>query len=375
MLRFLTLFSLTAWLAPGQMTDADRRAKLPREIRDLIDQSAAAPPELAADILLRLVEAGKILDKKIKAEVLEQAFVLAGSARFPRPLKAAAGGNPSTDSDVGVRYMALEKGLDGLSLQCRVIRTMLEIDRKRALELFQSLPLVRIPSRSCSDAMVEDVEPFYDTLVLLVGHCFNETEKLEGKHLELAETSLRSMSAPAQIEPAAKMISNLELDKKQLGPVLGAYSVALHEMSSDPRAFGVWTHSGLVNSLRKLAQDSEATGVSSFGLLDAFRAYYVRGMRSTRCEDDREIGLERLAESFNSDLRTIADPEGKQILPIQGDELQPTKVEGHATAYEFWSKPETQKLLKDLKHLRSERRSSRQRTTRKSAGLMAWPNS
>jgi hypothetical protein len=134
--KLLMLFSLAAWLAAAQTGDANRRAKLPREIRDLVDQSPAAPPELAADILLRLVEAGKISDQKIRAEVLEQAFVLAGSARFPMPLIGATAEGRYTDSDVGVRWVALDNGLDTLSLECRVIRTMLDIDRRRALELF-----------------------------------------------------------------------------------------------------------------------------------------------------------------------------------------------------------------------------------------------
>jgi hypothetical protein len=357
MLRFLTLFSLTVWLASGQMTDADRRAKLPREIRDLIDQSTAAPPELAADILLRLVEAGKIPDKKIKAEVLEQAFVLAGSARFPMRLIGATVEGGNTDSDVGARWRALDNGLDARSLECRVIRTMLEIDRKRALELFQSMGPLRIPARSCSDAMVDRVDGYYETLALLVNRAFGDAEKREGKHLELAEAHIHSMSAPAQLEPAAKMILDLKLDGKRLSLVLSAYSITLHDMSADDRAFSSSTHPGLVEALVRLARDSETKGVSSFGLVDAFRAYYVRHMRSARCEenvDPKEIGLllQRTDESFNSDLRTIADPEGKQIRPIQAAELQPAKVEGHATVYDFWSKPETEKLLAGLRHLR-----------------------
>src|ERR1700693_4511240 len=233
MLRFLTLFSLTAWLAPGQMTDADRRAKLPREIQHLIDQSAAAPPELATDILLRLVEAGKIPDKKIKAEVLEQAFVLAGSARFPMRLIGATVEGGNTDSDVGVRWRALDNGLDVLSLECRVVRTMLEIDPKRALELFQSMGPLRIPARSCSEAMVDRVDGYYETLPLLVNRAFGDAEKREGKHIELAEAHIHSMSAPAQLEPAAKMILDLKLDGKRLSPVFSAYSITLHDMSAD----------------------------------------------------------------------------------------------------------------------------------------------
>jgi len=74
MRKLLTLFSLVAWWAAGQSTDVDRRAKLPREIRDLIDQTPAAPPELAADILLRLVEAGKIRFYGVSVERVEEAL-------------------------------------------------------------------------------------------------------------------------------------------------------------------------------------------------------------------------------------------------------------------------------------------------------------
>jgi hypothetical protein len=356
MRKLLTLFSLFTWWAAGQTTDADQRAKLPREIRDLIDQTPAAPPELAADILLRLVEAGKISDKNTKAEVLEQAFVLAGSARFPMPL--GPGTSATTDSDAGVRSVALEHGLDTLSLKCRVTRAILEVDHKRALEFFESMAPLPIPARGCSDALVDRVNELYSTLVLLVNRAFSDSEKREGKHLELTETLLHAMAAPAQLEPAARMIVDLQLDGKRLAPVLSAYSTALHEMSSDDRAFSAATHQGLLDALTRLAKDSETKGISSFGLVDAFRAYYVRQMRGARCEDNlgaegAGLMLQRIAESFNSDLRTIADPEGKQIRPIQPDELQARKVDGHPTVYEFWSKPETQKLLMDLKHLRS----------------------
>ena len=176
-----TYNSYPGWSVTGEatqwtgVTNPSAETKLPREIQDLIDQSAAAPPELAADILLRLVEAGKIPDKKIKTDLLEQAFVLAGSARFPIRMIGATVEGGNMDSDVGVRWRALENGLDTLSLRCRVIRIMLNVDRKRALELFRSMPPVMIPARSCSDAMVERVDLFYETLALLVNQAFSET--------------------------------------------------------------------------------------------------------------------------------------------------------------------------------------------------------
>jgi hypothetical protein len=311
---------------------ASAETKLPREIQDLINQSAAAPPELAADILLRLVEAGKIPDQKIKTELLEQAFVLAGSARFPLRLIGATVEGGNMDSDVGVRWRALENGLDTLSLRCRAIRNMLNVDRKRALDLFRSMPPVMIPARSCSDAMVERVDWFYETLAMLVNQAFSETEKRDGKHLELAETYIQAISAPAQLEPAAKMILDLKLDGRRLSPLLSAYSSTLHDLPADDRAFSSSTNPELLGALVQLGQDSEAKGVSSLGLADAFRVYYVRHMRAARCEDSVDL------KDTGPMLQRVA-------------ELHPAKVEGHATVYDFWSKPETEKLLAGIKQL------------------------
>src|SRR5690349_19259515 len=134
MSKLLIACAAIACLVSAQNFSPDQHGNLPRDIRDLIDQAPAAPPELAADILLRLVEARKVPDKKIKTAILEQAFVLAGSAHHSLKLTVGTA-NIFTDSDVGVVIMAHENKLDALSLRCRVIRLMLEIDPKRALEL------------------------------------------------------------------------------------------------------------------------------------------------------------------------------------------------------------------------------------------------
>jgi len=338
MRKLLTMLWLAACAASGE-------TKHPREIQNLIDQSAAAPPELAADILLRLVEAGKIPERKIKTELLEQAFVLAGSARFPMRMIGATVEGGNTDSDVGVRWRALDNGLDSMSLRCRVIRIMLNVDRKRALELFRSMPPVMIPARSCSDAMVERVDGFYETLALLVNQAFSETEKRDGKHPQLAETYIQAISAPAQLEPAAKMILDLKLDGKRLSPLLSAYSSTLHDLAADDRAFSSSANSDLMDVLARLARDSEAKSVTSLGLVDAFHVYYVRHMRAARCEDSVDL------KETGPMLQHVA-------------ELLPAKVEGHATVYDFWSKPETEKLLAGIRHLTSAKPEER--------GKLSW---
>ncbi len=355
MRKLLISCAAIAWLASAQSVNPDQRARLPREIQDVIDQAPAASPELAADILLRLVEAGKVPNKKLKTEILEQVFALAESAHYAMRLAGATSSH--TDSDVGILVAALGNRLDALSLRCRVVRLMLDIDRKRALELFQSMPPLRFPRLSCSDAMVYRPEEFYSTLKILVDRAFDAGEKRDGKHLEFAESFVHGMISPAQLEPAARMMFDLHLDKKELAPMLLAYGIAQRQVSADDRSFSSSTNYSLMQTLIELARLSEQKGVSSFSMVDAFRAYFVRHMRGDRCEDNadpRGTGsvLHRIAESFNSNLLPVADPEGKQIQPIKADDMEAGKVEGRAAVYHFWAKPRTQKLLEDLKHLR-----------------------
>jgi hypothetical protein len=141
------------------------------------------------------------------------------------------------------------------------------------------------------------------------------------------------------------MLLDLRLDGKQLSRLLSAYSSVLHDLSADDRAFSSSTNPDLLETLGRLARDSEAKGVSSLGLVDAFRVYYARHMRAARCEDSVDL------------------KETGPLLEHVG-ELHPAKVEGHATVYDFWSKPETEKLLAGIRHLNSAKPEQR--------GKLSW---
>src|SRR5258706_418799 len=105
-------------------------AQSPKDpLRTLADTAMAAPPELAADLLIRIAESPKVTDKAFKIELLEWAFALAPSAKFKIRLWGTFGRGSTTDSDTGALFAALMDGLDTLSLQSRVVRAMLPLDR------------------------------------------------------------------------------------------------------------------------------------------------------------------------------------------------------------------------------------------------------
>ena len=64
-------------------------AKLPEPFQSIRDLAGAAPPEFTADALLRIVESGQLADKAARRELLEHAFQLAASAKFPVQMQAA----------------------------------------------------------------------------------------------------------------------------------------------------------------------------------------------------------------------------------------------------------------------------------------------
>src|SRR5262245_1365397 len=104
-------------LAAGALSQ--ERPKPAPEIEALLDSAMAAPPELAADILLTLVDYGKVPSKEQRLELIERAFEIAALAKFPTLETAAVPAAGHTDSGPGIRAGSLEKGLSALGLRCR----------------------------------------------------------------------------------------------------------------------------------------------------------------------------------------------------------------------------------------------------------------
>src|SRR5258708_14433586 len=61
---------------------ASAEPRLPEPYLSLADSARAAPPELAADALIRIAAAPKLL-APLRIELLDEAFQIAGAATFP----------------------------------------------------------------------------------------------------------------------------------------------------------------------------------------------------------------------------------------------------------------------------------------------------
>src|SRR5690349_6482811 len=108
-------------------------------IREIVDSALAAPPELAADILLKLVERGHITDSKWKHEVLATAWNLAPQATYPFEIEPAL--EVSSESESASLATALNIGLSTAGLQARIISQVAKLDAKEAREMFRQMRL------------------------------------------------------------------------------------------------------------------------------------------------------------------------------------------------------------------------------------------
>jgi len=193
------------------------RAEAPRPAepyRSLVELAQAAPPEIASDAILRVVESGKIKDRDVLRDLIEQAFHLGGLAKFPVRMR----GKPDavTDTRTGSLSRAYDLKLDAVSLETRAVRDMLEVDKVKALELFREIPPLALAPSACEDALVYEVSDFYRTLLGIANAAFDEKQRAKQEHIAFVLDYLGQVTSPAQLQPFAGALQKITLTPEQL---------------------------------------------------------------------------------------------------------------------------------------------------------------
>ena len=245
-MRAATLFLLAGVLAA-------ETPKLAEPLQSIVELAHAAPPEFAADALLRVVESGKIKDRDARRDLVEQAFQLAASARFQLRMRALPGA--STDTQAGSLGQAYDLKLDSLSLQSRAVRDMLAIDIPKARELFQTIPPPPLAPLTCNDALVYDVSDFYQTLSEIVSRAFLPAERKKEEHLNFLLTYVAQATSPLQLLPLERVIRNANVTPAQRDVLWTTFNGLVEGMRSDGRSFSA-SLTGLVSENAPEAQAS-----------------------------------------------------------------------------------------------------------------------
>lgn len=234
----------------------------PPPLQELAGRALAAPPEIAADILIRTAESPKTTGAW-KLELLETAFQIAGGARYPLK-RVAAVAIPEPE----VVWTVFDRKLDTLSLQVRIARAVHALDAARGLETFDRIVLPRIAPLGCADALGYSLHDYYALAAELLS-----------RDPDRIVAMARGMSSVWQLEPIARMLTRVSLPHEDFRRAVLGYAAALRQITADDRSFGAATAS------LNLPLDELRRRVHTRDLADAWDEFQSRHRSEPRCTD------------------------------------------------------------------------------------------
>jgi hypothetical protein len=175
----------------------------------MLDAASGVAPEFGADVLIRIAESGKVVDRTLRLNLLERAFYFASAVDTPV--------QPATSvfvTDTRSGYLALSFSmlkLDKLSLQSRVVADILPISAKKARVLFDEIKLPILTPVSCAEPLTYDVSAFYKTASQIAQDGFSATEKQKELRLALLQPYVGVLQSHVQVRPAAQLLLNPDL--------------------------------------------------------------------------------------------------------------------------------------------------------------------
>jgi hypothetical protein len=308
------------------------RPKLAPDVQAIVDIARPAAPEIFAHVVVRLVESGKIPQRELQVELLEDAFHSAARAIEPVRLVAIPGTPPDTREMY--RGKAGELGLDAISLQSRIVRNLLTVDRAKARDLFGQIVHPVLDPRPCEDAMVADISPYYEIAAAVAQSAFTAAEKENDAHLQFLTGLLSAARSPGEVAAFAGAIQNVTFTKAQWEVVLAVIARKLETVGADYRSFAV-SFNAMEGSISRLADLARANRMESVdGLLGSFRKYLVAQMTASRCKPDIPVAIGEM-EWFRPGL--------------SGDETNPKERRGSFESHAYFESGDGKELGERLK--------------------------
>jgi len=303
------------------------------EIQSVVDLAHSAPPEVAADALIRVAALDQ-LAKTRRVELLEQAFALAPFSAQPykRRTGLARSIGPS-----GFLNRAYEQDLDTLSLQLRAVEGLLPLAPQKAREHFLEITPLRLPQLSCDDFLVYDVDRFYDVLGRVAAQTFSAKEVRDEEPAKFLAGYIATVSSAAQVAPVARLLEGAAGKDTEFQSLITAFAGALARISSDDRSF-LYGANAAGPAIQRLADQSQRRQISPMVLLEAYRRFLNSNLAGTRCADDTQnvwaAPAANVAAYFNDKL---AIP---PLSPIDMSSITPAKSDGEVKGLAWCEDPE-----------------------------------
>lgn len=332
------------------------RPQHPPEIEKLVDWARAVSTEFRADVLFRLIDAGKIDDPAWKREILEDLFSTALQAQYPLALSDVG---LSTDTRSWAVARGLDFKLDTLSIRCRVVKQMIALDPKRALDLFTGMVPPAIANPGCEDALVPNVGLWYETAREVADRSFLPAERAKGDPMQFFEPYLRSIGSSLQVAPAGMAIRTVQANAEQRQKLVDIFASRLAAIDDGYLAFSFALHRlGLFHEITQLGESVRQKGLSADNLIAAYRAFLVKHLTGPGCAAMRARKEDPVLE-FNERLRWAGYLTSADLKAITKEESNAesktesiaVKMDRKTRIVDYWQTPQSKRLLATIKHL------------------------
>ncbi len=335
------------------------------KVKALVNDTDTVLPEFKADILLSLIESGKITDIAVQKSLVNRAFRTADAVQ--PPYAEAPYGSIGTTPQ-GRKAIALSMTqLDRMSLQSRAVHNMQSISRARARAMFEAMQFPALEPLGCNENWIYAPGPFYSALTEVADDDFTPAEIAKGKRLTFLMPYVSHVASHAQVIPVARFLRTAKLEPEELRQLSSAYAGALPAISHDEHTFSVIAEdsgqyvaqvygSGLSDAMSDLMATMRKSGISPISLLQPLRAYLVQNFNAPRCNTDQKGStakkgvLPGAVSSFNTRFDSLLKQNG--ISPIDSDELPKAAV----LPTRLWDQPadnsrNAEQLTRDIQRL------------------------
>ena len=302
-----------------------------------------APPEFAADLLLRLSTSSKVLHPEWRRELLEEAYMLAYGA--PEPYRRLAVSIP-IDSRQSATARASDTALTRLSLQVRAAQLMAYVDPPRARELFEWIDLNLEPG-TCDTPLVPVVDEYYTALAVLA-RTFDGDAGGRGEALRFFDLYMWRASLPSEMPAVARALRRFRPTREEALYLETTLRWVLDSSLHDPRGFSS-VSLDLVARMMELEDADRQLGIVTWNVTRALRTYLKAGLQGTRCADSASDGP--AAERFNFELvrrRVAAD----FVAPLTSSDTRPSRTLGRARIDLYWQTADARRLYDAAVRLR-----------------------
>jgi hypothetical protein len=308
-------FLLTIALAAGD--EPKPKVVLALDVQTVVDLARSAAPEVFADAVVRLIQAGRIPQREAQIELLDQAFAIAADA--VEPVRLIALPNTPPDTRELYRARAADLGLDVLSLQSRILRELLTVDPARAGAHFAAVQHPSLAPRPCADSLVADASVYYELAAAIAQSSFSAEEKKQEAHAQLLASLLTGVISPNELAPFARSLSTVALNSPEWALLGAAFAARLETMAPDYRPFALSFDAlqAEIGTLEEITRSEQ--------LPQAFRKYTVSQLTAPRCSPDIAIAFDpkdlkpaKHDESFQTTDPYFSSGDAKRI----GEELR-----------------------------------------------------